>query len=402
VTTRIIDTAVVGAGPYGLSIAAHLQGRGIDFRIFGKPMTTWLSHMPKGMLLKSDGFASNLSAPKSDHTLRSFCARHNIAYDDCNIPVSLETFTEYALDFQRRFVREIDQRLVTSLAPSDDSFVLQLDGGEHIRARRVVLAVGISHFKYLPDTLRQHEEPFVSHSSAHGDMQRFREADITIIGAGASAVDLAAGLHDGGARVRLVVRAPAIRFSSASRSAEISLWRRIRHPSSGLGPGLRSRLYCELPHLFRYLPTPLRLEIVRRHLGPSSPWYLRSRVVGKVTILTGHEVEHAAIEDNRVRLRLRNGASRPTSIATDHVIAATGFRVDLRRLSFMDENLRRRIRTLGSMPVLSTNFESSVSGLYFTGLAAAGSFGPLMRFMYGTEFAARRISKHIASITNCG
>jgi hypothetical protein len=88
------------------------------------------------------------------------------------------------------------------------------------------------------------------------------------------------------------------------------------------------------------------------------------------------------------------------SIATDHVIAATGFRVDLRRLPFMHEDLRRRVRTVGSMPVLSSNFESSVSGLYFVGLAAAGSFGPLMRFMYGTEFAARRITEHIAAITD--
>ena len=398
VTTRIIDTAVVGAGPYGLSIAAHLEDRGIDFRIFGKPMTTWLNHMPKGMLLKSDGFASNLSAPTGDHTLRSFCARHDIAYDDYSIPVSLATFTDYALDFQRRFVPEIDQRLVTSLVPNDGSFALQLDGGECIRARRVVLAVGISHFEHVPDILRQHAGPFVSHSNAHRDMERFRDSDITIIGAGASAIDLAAGLHDGGARVRLVVRAPAIRFSSPP--GEPSLWRRIRHPSSGLGPGIRSRLYCELPHLFRYLPAPLRLEIVRRHLGPSSPWYLRTRVIAKVTVLTGQEVESAAIRDNRVWLSLRNGASKPVSIATDHVIAATGFRVDLRRLPLMDENLRRRIRTVGSMPVLSTNFESSVSGLYFAGLPAASSFGPLMRFMYGSEFAARRISERIAAITN--
>jgi len=148
--------------------------------------------------------------------------------------------------------------------------------------------------------------------------------------------------------------------------------------------------------LFRYLPAPLRLQIVRRHLGPSSPWRLRTRIIGKVTVLTSHEVESAGMQDNRVRLSLRNGATKPVSIATDHVIAATGFRVDLRRLRFMDETLRRRIRTTGSMPVLSTNFESSVSGLYFAGFAAAGSFGPLMRFMYGTEFASRRISEHIA------
>jgi len=84
----------------------------------------------------------------------------------------------------------------------------------------------------------------------------------------------------------------------------------------------------------------------------------------------------------------------------DHVFAATGYRVDLKRLAFMEANLRDRIRTTSSMPILSAHLESSVPGLYFMGLAAAGSFGPLMRFVYGTEFAARRITAHIARSAN--
>ena len=60
---KFCQTAIIGAGPYGLSLAAHLAAAGADFRIFGKPLTSWRDHMPKGMMLKSDGFASNLSAP---------------------------------------------------------------------------------------------------------------------------------------------------------------------------------------------------------------------------------------------------------------------------------------------------------------------------------------------------
>lgn len=55
--------AIIGAGPYGLSIAAHLRAYGIPFRIFGAPLDSWRRHMPVGMMLKSDGFASSLSAP---------------------------------------------------------------------------------------------------------------------------------------------------------------------------------------------------------------------------------------------------------------------------------------------------------------------------------------------------
>jgi thioredoxin reductase len=392
-----LGTAVIGAGPYGLSIAAHLEGRGIEHRIFGQPMATWLNHMPKSMLLKSDGFASNLSAPDGDHTIRSYCLRNGVSYDDYDVRVALATFIDYALDFQRRYVPEIDQRTVTSLAFRDGCFTLQLEGGERIRARRVVLAVGISHFDYVPASLGRQVEHWVTHSSAWKDVSQFLNSDVTIIGGGSSALELAAGLHDAGAKVRLVVRGPGIRFDDPTpRPDSLSAWQRIRHPRSGLGPNLKSWLYCQYPHLFRYLPSSTRLDILGRHLGPASPWYLRT-IVQKATLLTGHEVESTRISDSRVHLRLRNGTAKPVALSTDHVIAATGYRVDLQRLRFMDANLRNRIRTAGPMPVLSRNFESSVPGLYFAGLAAAGSFGPLLRFVHGTEFAARRITAHIAA-----
>ena len=392
---KTVGTVVVGAGPYGLSIAAHLNSRGIEHRIFGTPMASWLNHMPKFMLLKSAGFASNLSAPTGDYSIRSYCLRNGIGYDDHDIPVALATFTDYALDFQRKYVPDIDQRSVTSIALRDGGFTLQLDGDERIHARRVVLAVGITHFDHVPAVLGRQTGHFVSHSSAHHDLSRFVDSDVTIIGAGTSALDLAAGLHDAGAKVRLVVRGPAIRFYSSAPSADVlSSGRRIRRIRSGLGDGLKSWLYCEVPQLFRYLPAWKRLDIVRHHLGPASPGYLRP-ITQKAAVFTGHEIESATIRDGRVHLSLQDRTGKPLPISTDYVIAATGYRVDLRRLRFMDADLRNRIRTAGPMPILSPNFESSVPGLYFTGLAAAGSFGPLLRFVHGTEFAARRITAHI-------
>lgn len=96
------DTVIVGAGPYGLSIAAHLRHRGIPFRVFGHPMDSWRDHMPNGMMLKSDGFASNIADPKRQLTLRRFCAEKGIPYADTGIPVRLDTFTEYRLTFSER------------------------------------------------------------------------------------------------------------------------------------------------------------------------------------------------------------------------------------------------------------------------------------------------------------
>jgi len=95
-----------------------------------------------------------------------------------------------------------------------------------------------------------------------------------------------------------------------------------------------------------------------------------------------------------VRLRLAT-AEGVKEIDTDHVIAATGYRADLGRLAFVAPELRHAVRTLGDAPVLSSGFESSAPGLYFVGNAAAVSFGPLMRFMFGADFAAKRVSKSL-------
>src|SRR5271165_3473757 len=118
----MLPTAIVGAGPYGLSIAAHLRRNGIPFRIFGRPMDNWRSHMPKGMMLKSDGFASNLYDPSGAFTLKDFCAEHKIPYTDSTIPVGLDTFAAYGMAFQERLVPELEERYVASITRLSDGF----------------------------------------------------------------------------------------------------------------------------------------------------------------------------------------------------------------------------------------------------------------------------------------
>ena len=60
-----VAVVVIGAGPYGLSIATHLRAQQLSFRIFGEPMASWRHHMPQGMSLKSEGFASDLYDPRA-------------------------------------------------------------------------------------------------------------------------------------------------------------------------------------------------------------------------------------------------------------------------------------------------------------------------------------------------
>ena len=395
------EVAIVGAGPYGLSIAAHLRQHSVPFRIFGPAMDTWISHMPKGMCLKSDGFASDLYDPSRAYTLKTFCEERGIPYKDMGLPVQLETFTAYGVAFSQRMVPELENKIVQRIQRDGAGFVLHLDNGETCEAKRVILAVGITHFEYVPEALANLPEQYVSHSARHKDPGKLKGKDVVVLGGGASALDLAGLLHAAGAKVQLIARKPELNFHSKPTGKTRSFWKRLRHPDSGLGPGLRSRFYASAPWAFRYLPESLRLDIVKRALGPSGGYFIHDMVVGKVPLMLGYTTDRAEVKGGKVHLHLRDHQGGEKEVVTEHVIAATGYKVGIDRLKFLSEDIRAQVRTKDGSPVLSRRFESTVSGLYFAGLASANSFGPVMRFAFGAGFASQRIAdavvKSIAS-----
>jgi cation diffusion facilitator CzcD-associated flavoprotein CzcO len=390
--------AIIGAGPYGLSIAAHLRSHGIQYRIFGTPMDTWRHHVPAGMLLKSDGFASSLSDPDGKGTLAAYCAAHGLPYDDTHTPVILENFNEYALDFQQRFVPDLEDRQVVSVDKAGNRFTLKLDNDETVSADFVVNAVGITHFARMPQELAQLPADFVTHSSAHHDLSSFAGRDVTVVGAGSSAIDIATLLHEAGAKTSLIARSDSLRFSTPPAPGSRSRWQRLRHPSSGLGPGLRSWLFQKVPSLFRFLPGNVRLTLIRRHLGPQAAGVMKARFDAGVTVALGQRVERATVTDGRVTLTLRTSSGAQRQVVTEHVIAATGYWPDVDRLTYLNQSLRSSVKTHAKMPVVSRNFESSVAGLYFVGYPSVNSFGPLMRFMVGAEYVAPAIARHFVRI----
>jgi cation diffusion facilitator CzcD-associated flavoprotein CzcO len=391
------QVAIVGAGPYALSLAAHLSALGVDHRVFGRPLETWRERMPRGMELKSDGFASNLSSPAPSSTLGEYCASQGLPYHDTDVRVPLATFINYAMDFQKRFVPDLDQRLVARIERRSEDYLLTLEDGEALAARQVVVAVGITHFNYIPEVLAELPPELVSHSAAHADPGALKGRAVTVLGAGASAVDLAALMQESGVETQILARRGALTFFSAPTGRPPGLLQKIRRPPSGIGPGWKSRLMCDAPHLFRWLPEDLRLETVRKHLGPASAFGLKRRIEGKVPTLLGYNLKGADVADGKVRLRIQTQQGETRTVLADHVVAATGYRADLRRLPFLDPGLRERITALAHTPVLTPHFESSVAGLFFVGPIAANSFGPLMRFMFGDEYAARRLSRRLAN-----
>jgi thioredoxin reductase len=390
------DIAVIGTGPYGLSIAAHLRKRGLSFRIFGRPMDSWLAHMPKGMCLKSDGFASNLSDPDSEFTLEKFCAERGIPYAHTGIPVQLDTFTAYGLAFQQRMVPNLENKMVVTIERSSDGYVLRLEDGENVKVRQVVVAAGITHFEHVPESLAQLPAEFLSHSARHHDVEQFRDRNVVVIGGGSSALDWAALLSDAGAKVQLVSRRTELKFHNKPTGKKRTLWERMQRPQSGLGPGWKSVFYSDAPEVFHYLPQSLRLEIVRRSLGPSGGWFIRDKVMNDVPLLLGYTPEQAEVRAGRVHLQLRAQDGTRREIQADHVIAATGYKVDLARLPFLSAEIRSGLKSLANSPILSSSFESSMPGLYFAGVAAANSFGPVMRFAFGADFAARTVTRRLS------
>jgi thioredoxin reductase len=390
------DIAIIGAGPYGLSLAASLRSRKVEHRIFGTPMQTWRTHMPAGMKLKSEGFASSLYDGAGDLTLGAYCSERRINYRDTGLPVTLDLFCTYGLAFQNRKVPHLEMKDAVRLERDAAGFRIELANGEICRARRVVIATGISHYEHVPETLRGLPVELAGHASQYRDLEAFAGQRVAVIGAGASAIDTAALLAQAGAKTKLLVRNKRVAFLGPPTLRPRSFMESLRAPQSGLGPGWKSRICTDAPMLFRYLPEEFRHKVIRKHLGPSAGWWTREPVERHVDVQLETNVAAITARGATLDLSLMSASGAARTETVDHVIAATGYRPDLRRLPFLDAKLCDEIGATNHIPHLSGQFETSVAGLYVTGLAAAYSFGPVLRFAYGADFTARTLTRHLA------
>ncbi|MQS35407.1 NAD(P)-binding domain-containing protein [Streptomyces katsurahamanus] len=386
------DVAVIGAGPYGLSIAAHAAAAGMSLKIFGRTMASWRDHMPEGMFLKSEPWSSNLSDPSGAHTLRDFSEEHGFEAVHGS-PLPIAAFTEYGMWFAEHAVPGVDERTVTLVAPDGEGFRVRTADGASVRARTVVLAVGVMPFVNIPEQLAGLPARYVSHSSGHRDLSGFRGQDVTVVGAGQAALETATLLAEQGARPRLVARRERLNWNTPPEPLRRGLVRSLRTPHSGLGTGWTSWVWSETPWAVRRLPASAREHIARTALGPAGAWWLRERYERRVPALLGHGLRGAEIRDGRALLTLTAPDGSTTAVDGDHVVAATGFTPDLDRLGLLDASLRRAVVTVGTgrAPELTAGFESSCPGLFFAGLLAAPTFGPSMRFVHGATFTAHRL-----------
>ena len=392
------DVTVIGAGPYGLSLGAHLATLGKRIRVLGAPMETWRSNMPKGMHLKSEGFASSLYDPKRDYPLSRFCAERDIPYADVGVPTALQTFSDYGQEFGRRYVPMLEDRSVTALRKTRTGFELDLADGQTIRSRSVISAIGIRDYAFIPPVLQTLPAGLLSHSSAHHDLGIFAGQRVAVVGGGASAADCAALLSLAGADTYLLTRRPELGFHAPP--GRRSLWDRIRYPFTTIGSGWKSVLWTKAPLVFHAMPESKRVEIARRFLGPAPGWFVRNQVENHVHVQTSVCIKSATRNDDRATLlfdhTVDGGCRETTTLDVDHVLSATGYKIDMSRLTFLDPSICGNLRIKDGVPLLSSTFESTVPGLFFTGPTAAFAFGPLLRFACGAGFAARRLMNNLA------
>lgn len=389
------ETAIIGAGPYGLSLAAHLRHRGLSYELFGPPMQSWSAFMPKGMLLKSEAFASNLWDPRRAFMLEAFCREKRIPFRSTALPVPIDVFLAYAAWFQERVGVSSNGLSVTHIEKDQrNTFMLTTSDGRQSTARRVVVATGHMPFMFVPESLRALPADVLAHTAQLHDLSGYAGRDVTVVGAGQSALETAALLVECGARVRLVARGE-IKWNPPSEPRR-SLWRRIRAPESGLAPGWRSLFYSEMPGLVRHMPVALRHQIVATKWGPAGTAWLFDRLDNKAELMTGRAIRSSEIVGNGVRLSL-SGPHGVETISTDAVIAGTGFKADIDKLTMLGEDLRAEIAREGCAPKLSPAFETSVPNLHIIGLLSAPTFGPVMRFMFGAKHAAPMVTRWIAA-----
>ena len=397
------DAIVIGAGPYGLAVAAHLRGKGFDIRVFGRTLESWSDNMPDGMFLKSTPDATDISAGRPGFGLADFCRATGRTVLEGDTPIPVELFVDYGRWFQQQLV-PIDTARVVRVTRRGDDFRVELDDGRTVEARSVIVAAGHMQFTHTPtefaalatDTAED-GTPFVSHMSDHSDYAAFAGRRVAVIGGGQSALESAALLHEAGADVDVLVRAPRVLWAGIPDEGPRSLGERMTKPSSPLGPGWSLWACSRGAGIVRFLPERARLRLVSSVLGPAGSWWLRNRVDGKVRISTSTRVDRATREGDAIVLDCVTGSGARRRIDVDHVVAATGYRVDVDAITFLDAPLRAAVDRVGGYPKLDAGFQSNVPGLYFVGLPSAASFGPLMRFVAGTDFAAGRTAAAVVA-----
>jgi len=391
------EVVVVGAGPYGLSAAAHLQHAGVEPYVVGQSMAFWKQNMPGGMLLRSKSEASNIDAPQKHLSIAGYEKAIGRKIAD---PLPIEDFIAYGEWFQKQVAPRLDTRQAQNVSHDGSIFELTFADGEKVQTKSVVLALGIGLFFHRPEQFAGIPRELAPHSSDLNDFSQFRGKRVAVIGKGQSALEYAALLHENHAEVEILTRAPALIFRPFA-------WRKhiFRKLTSGPLLGLSYRIIPPTdlgdvwtarkmanPDLFRRQSREDQQALLNACARPIGAYWLERRLEG-VRLRTNVSVRGAAIAKTGLNLELSDGT-------TDHVdfaVLATGYKIDVSKYRILDDSLKQYVQqTPDGYPVLNTGLQTTVDGLYMAGVIAEKTLGPTLRFVTGTSNAGPRLAAAIA------
>jgi FAD-dependent urate hydroxylase len=380
------EVAIIGAGPYGLSAASHLTASGRDVRIFGEPMEFWANGMPHGMLLRSPREASTIADPRSAFTLEAY---ENASGIEPVKRVPRETFVDYGRWYQKQLIHNLDRRKVAKVIKKNSVFELTLSDGAIITSRRVVVAAGVGPFKKLPKQFSNLDPSHASHCYEGRPFETLGNR-VAVIGAGQSALESAAILHELGKDVEVIARIPNLRWIGMhKRLHQLGPISKVLYSKHDVGPIGISRLVA-YPKLMYFFPMgPKDIIRARAIRSAGAPWLIPRLRDVKVTL--GRSIVSAQVVGDEVQLTLDDQSER----RVDHVLLGTGYRVDISQYRFLTPELVNDVRQLDGYPEITSGFASSVPGLHFIGATAARNLGPLMYFVTGTDFASRELAAHM-------
>jgi cation diffusion facilitator CzcD-associated flavoprotein CzcO len=375
------DLLIIGAGPFGLALAAQASHDRIEHLLVGKPMEFWRQNMPKGMFLRSacDWHLDPLNV----HTIGSFLHSQAKIPQDVE-PLSLDFYLSYAEWFQQQkniqalpvYVQGLDHSV------TDDCFSATTFDGEVINARSVVLAPGFKHFAHVPDELMARlPVGGFEHTSQFIDFSKARNKRYLIIGGRQSAFEWAALLLEAGAA------AVHLSHRHASPAFKVADW-------SWVNPLVDNMV--ENPTWFRRLSQEEKDDVSHRLWAEGrlkvEPW-LESRLKSnRVNIWPQTElVSCTQHEDGELAVTLSNGKA----INVDKIVLATGYMVDIARLPIWSADLLDRLETRNGFPVLDDHFETSIPGLFITSMAATQDFGPFFGFTISVRTSAKLICQRL-------
>lgn len=366
----MLDLIIIGAGPFGISLAAHAQASGLSYKLLGYPMDFWKNQMPQNMFIRTPHDFVSLSDPNDAYTIHRFAEETG---EEAVTPLPRTVFVKYAMWFAEKAGVEFTPQLAAFVEKKDGAFHVTTEAGDTLQARNAVIATGVEHYRYIPDLLQNLPSHLYSHTSGYTSFAAFQGKSVAVIGSGQSAWEAAGLLHMEGAKPELLYRRAAANYSG-SYEEEIAL--------------------RDLGNDFYDLPLAEKQDNWGQSPG-SVAHFLRPYVEGKVPE-TGNVTlaQLEATEDGRVRLHLSNGEER----IVDHVISASGFHINLDKVPFLSDAFKAGIeREAGypQFPKLDRHFQAGVPGLYFAGPLSSHSHGPTFRFILGLKKTASTIIPNI-------